>query len=406
MTKTLTCEVCKSSDVIPVLDLGRHPLCDDLLAVGSTDKCEEFQIAIALCKECVTAHQIYPVPKRRLFPSSYHYRSAMTQDVLNGMRGLVEKIKELYGPLQRKTAVDIGCNDGSLLKYFKAEGATILGVEPTSAAKDAERDNIPVINDYFDQASAEKILQTVGHPDFITFTNVFAHIEDIDELLKAVSKLIGPNTRLIVENHYLGAVLERYQFDTFYHEHPRTYSLMSFVKIAERLGRGIEHFEFPSRYGGNIRVVIGPEQTCGNLDEIISTEQKFFQKFDEMRQVIEKWIASKQTLLETARCSDGKVYAKAFPGRAAILVKLLGLDAEDVAAVFEQPKSMKIGNYLPGTRIPIVSDDELLATIPKPRKILNFAWHIHTEIENYLKGLDNEIQCVSIFDVEKVKSTV
>lgn len=392
------CEVCKSTDVIPVLNLGKHPMCDDLIPVGNPAVCEEFEIEISLCKQCLTAHQMHPVPKRRLFPSSYHYRSRMTQDVLAGMRGLVAEIKSQFGDLRGKLVVDVGCNDGSLLKYFVAEGARVCGIEPTSAALDAKKAGLPVINDYFDPASARRLVQEHGYPDYVTFTNVFAHIENMDELLESVAILLEKGGRLVVENHYLGAVLDRYQFDTFYHEHPRTYSLTSFVAIARRLNRNIETCAFPSRYGGNIRVVIGPGEARGSsIGDTLVKERDCFDRFAEIRKVIAKWAGNRETLLQSVRCSDGKIYAKAFPGRAAIMIKLLGLTDAEIAAVFEKPGSMKIGHYIPGTRIPILSDDALLRTIPEPRRILNLAWHIHAEIAPYLATLDPGLQCVDIF---------
>jgi SAM-dependent methyltransferase len=397
-TQQIRCEVCRANDIVPVLNLGSHPLCDDLIPVGRPETCEEFQIEISLCRECLTAHQVYPVPKRRLFPSTYHYRSAMTQDVLDGMRGLVAEVKAQYGDLKGKFVVDVGCNDGSLLKFFAKEGAKVCGIEPTAAAQDAQKAGVPVINDYLDPQSALRLVTEHGNPDFVTFTNVFAHIENMDELLESVAILLGSNGRLVVENHYLGAVLDRFQFDTFYHEHPRTYSLTSFAAIGRRLGRKIESYGFPSRYGGNIRVIIGPGEMRGNpVDEITMRERTFIDRFGRMREVIRKWIGSRDALLGSVRCSDGKIYAKAFPGRAAIMIKMLGLTEADIAAVFEKPRSMKIGHYLPGTRIPIMSDDDLLRTIPEPRRILNLAWHIRSEIRQYLLGLDPKILCADIF---------
>lgn len=406
-TEKSVCEVCKSTDLTTVLDLGMHPLCDDLLKIGATEKCEEFRIEIALCNQCLTAHQLHPVPKRKLFPSSYHYRSSMTQDVLNGMQDLVARTKEKYGSLAGKKVVDIGCNDGSLLKFFSREGAHILGVEPTAAANDAAQAGIRVINDFFDPGIASAIVAEIGHPDFITFTNVFAHIEDMDSLLKAVHTLMGSNTRLIVENHYLGAVLERFQFDTFYHEHPRTYSAHSFVEIARRLGRNIEAIEFPARYGGNIRVFIGPESPATSeattLLEALEQEKDFQSKFGSMRSAIQHWKAGRDTLLAKARAADGKIYGKAFPGRAAILIKLLELSEKDIAAVFEKPNSMKIGNYIPGTRIPILSENEMNTLAPAPRVILNLAWHISAEIHAYMKGLNPGYECVDIFSPDECR---
>ena len=395
------CEVCHSDDIVPVLDLGNHPLCDDLLKIGAEEKCEEFKIEIALCNNCLTAHQLHPVPKRKLFPSSYHYRSSMTQDVLNGMQSLVLRTKERFGDLAGKKVVDIGCNDGSLLKFFEAEGAQVFGVEPTGAANDAIKNGIRTLNDFFDLEVAAKIVEEIGHPDFITFTNVFAHIEDMDGLIKAVQALMGKNTRLIVENHYLGAVLDRFQFDTFYHEHPRTYSTHSFAEIAKRLGRNVEAVEFPARYGGNIRVFIGPEVPTSadveTLNNALDREKGFLPKFEDMRAVINRWLENRNALLSQVRSDDGEIYGKAFPGRAAILIKLLDLTEADIQAVFEKPNSMKVGHYLPGTRIPILSESEMMVLSPPPRKILNLAWHISEEISSYMREMSPGYECIDIF---------
>jgi len=399
------CEVCHSGNIVPVLDLGDHPLCDDLLVIGAEDECEEYKIEIALCNNCLTAHQLHPVPKRKLFPSSYHYRSGMTQDVLNGMQSLVERTKEKFGSLAGKKVVDIGCNDGSLLKFFKNEGAHVLGVEPTGAADDAIKNGITTLNDFFDPKVAIKIVEQIGHPDFVTFTNVFAHIEDMDGLIEAVEVLMGENTRLIVENHYLGAVLDRFQFDTFYHEHPRTYSTHSFIQIAKRLGRNVEAVEFPARYGGNIRVFIGPQIAVSRdaeaLNTALSREKGFLEKFQEMRAVINRWKSNRDELLAKVRSSDGKIFCKAFPGRAAILIKLLGLTESDIQGVFEKPTSMKVGHYVPGTRIPILSENHMKDISPAPRKILNLAWHISEEINIYMEHMNPGYECVDIFSPEK-----
>lgn len=112
-----SCEVCGNTHLIPVLDLGLHPMCDDLIPVGDPRVCREYPIEILYCKGCFTAHQRYQVPKRELFPESYHYRSRFTADVLKGMEGLVESCVQRFGSLSEKKVVDIGCNDGSLLDF-------------------------------------------------------------------------------------------------------------------------------------------------------------------------------------------------------------------------------------------------------------------------------------------------
>lgn len=383
------CEVCGNTSLISVLDLGLHPMCDDLVPVGGGRICREYPIEILFCRRCNTGHQRFQVPKEELFPATYHYRSRFTADVLSGMAGLVDSCVLRFGNLSGKKVLDVGCNDGSLLDFFKQKGAITLGVEPTNAASDAMSKGHVTYNDYLSESLAEKIVASHGQPDFITFTNVFAHIEDLQGVLRSLKILMAEHTTLLVENHYLGSVLDGNQFDTFYHEHPRTYSYGSFARMAQTLGTRLAAVEFPSRYGGNIRVFlsnskIDSDDGENSLDSLNRRESEFFSRFASLRKNIESWRSSKLNFLKAQIQEHGPLRAKAFPGRAAILVKLLGLNETMVSAVYEKPGSLKIGHYLPGTRIPICSDAELF-TLPTPRApLLNLAWHIPGEIRQYM----------------------
>lgn len=405
MSITKACEVCGGDNLKAVIDLGRHPLCDDLAPVGSNAVAEEYPIVIACCPICKTAHQSYQVPKRTLFPDSYHYRARYTADVINGMRQLVDSCKQYRGLLEGVLVLDVGCNDGSLLTIFREKGAKTVGVEPTGAAADAMASGHHVYRDYFGPALAERILIEHGQPDIITFTNVFAHIEDLPSLLHALKILMGEKTLLVIENHYLGAVLERHQFDTFYHEHPRTYSLTSFKHIANTLEAKIASVEFPARYGGNIRVLMHrhPEKNEIGLDteKVEAVEQGFEQRLLDMGEKIPYWAEKKREEIDRLVALHGPLYGKAFPGRAAILVKLLGLGAQHISAVYEKPGSMKIGHYLPGTHIPILSDDEFESRANKSVPILNLAWHISQEIHGYLVKNGCKAPIIDIFSVEE-----
>lgn len=390
------CEVCGSQTLIPVLDLGAHPMCDDLVAIGHPRACIEYPINILYCETCRTAHQRFQVPKRQLFPESYHYRSRFTADVLSGMKSLVASCEQRFGSLAGKKVVDIGCNDGSLLDFFREKKAFTIGVEPTSAAQDAAKKGHVTIHDFFTEATADEIVAAHGKPGFITFTNVFAHIEDLSGVVAALKRLIGEKTVLVVENHYLGSVLLTNQFDTFYHEHPRTYSYRSFVFIARALGLNLIDVQFPARYGGNIRIFAGKQASVvetAAAQELDAKEARFGEEFVALRTGVARWRDKKNQELKTLVQKNGPLRGKAFPGRAAILIKLLALDRESISIVHEKPGSMKIGHYLPGTRIPIGSDDELFKAARGANPLLNLAWHIPVEIRNYLEenGYDGPV---------------
>lgn len=395
---TKKCEVCGGTSVSMVLDLGEHPLCDDLVPVNDPRQCIEYPIRVLFCEQCKTALQEVEVKKRELFSPSYHYRSRFTADVLKGMGNLVTEIENIVGDLAGKTVLDIGCNDGSLLNIFSDRKCVTVGVEPTGAINDADKSKHKLYNNFFDESLAEQIKTDCAEPDIITFTNVFAHIENLPALLSALKKLMGDDTLLVIENHYLGSVLEKNQFDTFYHEHPRTYSLSSFVEIAENLDCQIVDVAFPKRYGGNIRVSLSKRETSQDKQElnklieaVMAEEANSKEKFAEMKTFIDAWKTSKKQEICDLVDEYGPLAAKAFPGRAAILIKLLDLNENHISAVYEKPGSMKIGNYVPGTRIPILSDEALFEQAPKV--ILNLAWHIKDEISAYIKksALDSKI---------------
>ena len=110
------------------------------------------------------------------------------------MKSLVSSCEDRFGSLSGKKVLDIGCNDGSLLDFFKEKGAATIGLEPTDAYLDAEVKKHKVYNDYLTVDVADKILSEQGKFDFISFTNVFAHIEDLNAVLDSLKILMMPNS--------------------------------------------------------------------------------------------------------------------------------------------------------------------------------------------------------------------
>ena len=376
------CEVCENQALVPVLDLGAQPMCDDLVPLGDARRSQKYPVELLACENCLTVHQKRQIRKTILFPKSYHYRAAMTQDVIAGMRDLVSVIKEEAGGLAGKIILDVGCNDGTLLSLFKGEGATTVGIEPTDAAEDALSHADAVIHDFFGPQAVNEYLAVHPAPDIITFTNVFAHVEDLNSTIACVKTLSKEDTFVVIENHYLGAILERHQFDTFYHEHPRTYSLRSFQFVANKLDMAIVSVNFPARYNGNVRVVLTRRD---NPRPISVDETGLIDKFDGMRCYIERHRDEILGQLNQLAVAHGPIPAKAFPGRASILINYFGIDETLISAAYERPQSPKIGHYIPGTRIPILDEREFFAKEGAPI-LVNMAWHIHDEIQRYVRA--------------------
>ena len=385
------CHVCSAKLPAPVLDLGLQPLCDDLVPIGDARKTVKYPIQISICPICLTAHQVYQIAKETLFPKTYHYRPRFTLDVLNGMKGLVEEHRTNFGDLSGKLMCDVGCNDGSLLNFFKSAGARTCGIEPTGAAMEASAAGHHVIQAYFNPGTATKMVAEVGHPDVISFTNVFAHIESLQEAIDALKVMLHEDTVIVIENHYLGSVLATGQFDTFYHEHPRTYSFRSFEFIARSLGGEVISASFPKRYGGNIRVCIGNFRGASHYRKRdlskagLRDENNFPAELALMQKFVDGW--QKETTQQLNRLgSDGLVMCgKGYPGRASILINLLGVTEKNHPKIYEKSESLKLGHYVPGTRIEIVSDELWMGGRDNPPAMLIWGWHIVDEIAGYLR---------------------
>ena len=385
-----TCEVCGNKKLENVLDLGSHILCDNLIKIGDESNADKYPIEVLFCRKCFTAHQSYQIDKNLLFPNNYHYRARFTKDVINGLNELANSIETILGDVRNKIVLDIGCNDGMLLDIFAEKGALTYGIEPTDAYKDAIGKKHIIYNEYFDKEIISEIKDKNISPDIITFTNVFAHIEDLDNLINNLKLIMHSKTLICIENHYLGSILDKHQFDTFYHEHPRTYSLRSFEFISKKLNSKIIKTTFPKRYGGNIRVIMAPTiyaenwNTISKYSDIREQEENFYNKFKLLNIFFTSWKDSKRKEILDLVSKYGPIPAKAFPGRAAILIELLKLSRNEIECVYEKPGSKKIGHYVPATNIPIVSAKELFKLEKKPEVILNLAWHIPDEIKDFL----------------------
>ena len=380
------CQICDSY-LKDFLDLGKQPLCDDLTVKPNSSNF--YKLKVGYCNKCLTAYQKYNIQKKILFPKNYHYRSSNTKDVVDGMKDLVDSSKKYFKNLKSKNVLDIGCNDGTLLSLFKKEGCKTFGIEPTKAAIEAKKKGHIIFKEYFDKTSSNKIKKKIGDIDIITFTNVFAHIEDLRDLLFSLKSITNKNTLIIIENHYLGEVIKKTQFDTFYHEHPRTYSLKSFVKISKEINMNLIDFKFVKRYNGNIRVYLKSSgkiyKSKKRINQSLRLEKLEINKIKTFQKKVNKWKLNKKKQIEKITKKFGPLPAKAFPGRASISINLLGLNSNHISKVYEKNSSLKVNKYIPGTDIKILKEKYFKVKQYDKGILINLAWHISDEINDYLR---------------------
>lgn len=220
------CQICYTKKIHQIIDLGYQPLADDLKDQPNTPSVN-YPIKIFFCNKCRLLQNNFIVSDKKLYSKDYHYRPGISTTVVNNLRNMALQLISLYSLKKNDLIVDLGCNDGTLLNAFKSLGfKNVAGVEPTNIYKFAIKNGIMVINDFFNVKSAKIIKKKFGNAKLITTTNVFAHTGQLGEFIKGVKTLIDNKKGVfVIENHYLLDIIKKLQFDSFYHEHLRTYSL-------------------------------------------------------------------------------------------------------------------------------------------------------------------------------------
>ena len=280
--------------------------------------------------------------------------------------------------------VDIGSNDGTLLSNFKSNGHKVQGIEPTLMGKKAIEKGISTEHAFFNAEVAKRVKNSVGQARVITATNVFAHIENVHELVEAIISLLADDGVFISESHYLLSLIATLQYDTIYHEHLRYYSLTSINYLLNQHGLEIIHAKQIPTHGGSIRVYAarkGKHQVAQTVETILNEEKTCglnTEMLDEFKQAVMLSKLALHTLLHDIKKDGKKIFGVGAPSRASTLVNYTGLDAAILDCVVEVKSSPKIGKYMPGTIIPVL--DEQVLFEEQPDYALLLSWHIAEEL--------------------------
>ena len=378
------CQVCDSPDLESLLFLGYLPPVNTMPLIG-TALAEQpaYPAQLLHCKKCTLAQLGLIVDPAILFPPSYPYTSGTTKILRENFAELAREVEKLYPLKPNQLIIDIGANDGTLLSNFQKNEARVFGIEPTNAAKLAITRGIPSMISFFNKATAEKAVAEQGRAQIITATNVFAHIEDIHNIVEGVITLLDDDGVFISESHYFLSLLETLQYDTIYHEHLRYYSLMSVKHLLEMHGLEVIHAKRIPTHGGSIRVYSarkGSYPVQASVNQILDEEKhgitaEAFARFK--REVVQSKL-DLLALLKGIKAKGGRIYGIGAPSRASTLINYVGLDDGILDCVLEIEGSYKIGKYIPGTIIPVVEETRLFSD--QPDYALLLSWHIADEL--------------------------
>jgi SAM-dependent methyltransferase len=378
-----------------LVDLGAAPPSNAYLTKLALKRPEKyFPLRVLVCESCWLVQAEAYSRAAELFNEEYAYFSSFSTEWLAHAKKYVDAMIERFGLSKSSMVGEVAANDGYLLQYVNERGINSYGIEPTASTANAARQKgVEIIQDFLNISLAGELRRQGRTVDLLVANNVLAHVPDIDDFSEACHTLLKPNGVFTCEFPHLLNLISQHQFDTIYHEHFSYLSFGTVVNIFAKNGLSVFDVEKLGTHGGSLRVFAQRSDTGSHkvdvrverlvADEINAgmTSIDFYRGFQEHAERVKNDFL--QFLIE--KKAQGKLvvgYGAAAKGNT--LLNFAGVKSDLIKYVVDRSPH-KRGKYMPGSRIPIVSEDRLVSD--KPDFVVILPWNLSAEIAKQLNFL-------------------
>ena len=393
------CRCCGSEKLKRVVSLGYQPLANNLLSKVN-EKSELYPLELNYCSDCHNCQLSVSVDPKKMF-SKYLYTSSTSKVFRDHFIKAANKyIKEFKLKPNKSYIIDVGSNDGVGLKPFKdLKFKKILGIEPAkNLSKLANKNKIKTFNGFLIKKNLKKIKKNA---DLILASNVFAHSDNLKEMMDCMISLLGKKGTIIIEVQYLMNTLKDLTFDNIYHEHYNYWSLTSLINFLKQFEVKIIKAEKINTHGGSIRVYIKKGKNIKiekSVHDLIKEEEKFgikhyktYQNFGDKVNKIRENVLKNINKLKKDKI---KLIGYGAPAKATTALNFFGI-SKQIDFIVEDNK-LKHNKFIPGVKIPIFNKSKISEKVPA---IVVLAWNFYNDIKENNKDLTDNF--VNIKDLEK-----
>jgi len=389
----LRCRSCTAPLRHTFIDLGETPLANAYVAPERRDAPEAFYpLHVRVCGECLLVQLPELASPQEIF-SDYAYFSSYSDSWLAHCRRYADEAIGRYGLGAGSKVVELASNDGYLLQYFRDAGVPVLGVEPAAnVAAAARAKGIETVVRFFGAATAGE-LAAAGQADLIVANNVLAHVPDVNDFVAGIKRLLAPGGAVTVEFPHLLNLIAECQFDTIYHEHFSYFSFAAAEAVFARHGLAVVDVETLPTHGGSLRLharhadAAGPapaapvaamraREAAAGLGRL-----ETYTGFARCAEATRKELIS---FLEAQKRAGRKVAGYGAAAKGNTLLNYCGLGPALLPYVADRSRE-KQGRLLPGSRIPVVSPEQLLER--RPDLVLILPWNLKSEIMSQLAAI-------------------
>jgi len=349
-----------------------------------------YPLAVSLCAKCGLVQLTCVVPPETLY-RQYAYVSSTSDSVRRYAADLARRVTSSLQLGVKDRVVELGSNDGLVLKAFQEQGVQVMGVEPArNLAAVARKNGIPTVEEFFGEETAGSLARDPGPASVILGRHVFAHINDLHDFFRGVDRLLTPGGVLLIEVPYLGMLRSQMEFDTIYHEHLSYIALKPAKALCEEHGFSLADVERVPLHGGSILLWFrraGKSQTpSARLQALWREEQSArlteAETWAQFARQLADWKRSFEEKMESLSRGGERWIGYGAAAKANTLLNFCPAVAKHLSAVLDR-NPLKQGSYTPGTHLPVLPADAWGPAGASHMLIL--AWNFKEEILSQMR---------------------
>ena len=367
MVQIQNCRLCHSENFEVFLKLGTMPLAGNFLKKEDVGKENAYPLDVCFCQNCGSVQVLEMIPRDTFF-RDYRYLSSVTaKSVLEHFKTYASEIKERFLP-NGGFVLEVACNDGILLEPLKNLELNVLGVDPAkNITKIAKGKGLDVIDDYFGLDLSKQILEKYDKANVIVGNAVFAHVDDLNDILLGVKNLLKDDGVFIFEVNYMGDMIDELQYDVIYHEHTMYHSVLALKKFLEQYDMQIFDVKHLGIRGGTIRIYSSFKNThfevSNNVQSFIDSElQKGYDKLETFKNFAKKCEEHKSeilNLLHDLKKQGKKIIGYGMSGRGNTMLNYWQVSTNIIDYGIDASPE-RYGRFVPGMHIPIKSPQPMI----------------------------------------------
>lgn len=354
-----SCRICKTN-YESFLSFGNMPIANGFLTEEQFKAEYFFELKVGFCPECKMV-QIVDQPNREMmFHENYAFYSSTSQNMKLHFEKFAETVMKKYPASQKSFVVELGSNDGIMLKNFASAGYRHLGIEPSAnVAKAAIENGVNTICEFFDEELAHKIVKEYGHADAFLGANVMCHIPYLHSIVEGIKILLKPEGIVMFEDPYLGDVIEKTSYDQIYDEHAFLFSVHSIQHLFSMHGMELIDAEPQETHGGSMRYIIahkGKRPVSSSIQKFLEKEKNLglcsIETYYMFKKNCEKFKHDLLNLLNDIKKDGKSIAGYAATSKSTTIINYCGITTDQLDYICDTTP-IKQNKFSPGSHIPV-----------------------------------------------------